>query len=82
MASSRKTSSKVATKSSSVMRRGDTSAKSKSAAGSALSQTGTRKKTGAKAAKKASSTLRDGRTAAESKSAAGSALSQKKSGGR
>ena len=76
----RKTSSKVATKSSSVMRSGSTGAKSKSAAGSALSQTGTRKKTGAKAATKASSTMRDGRTGAKSKSAAGSALSQKKSG--
>ena len=80
MASSRKTSRKVATKASSVMRRTDTATKSKSAAGSALSQTGTRKKTGAKAATKASSTLRDGRTSAESKSAAASALSQKKGG--
>jgi hypothetical protein len=78
----RKTSAKVATKSSSVLRSGRTSPKSKSAAGSALSQTGTRKKTGAKAASKASSTLRDGRTGTKSKSAAGSALSQKKSGGR
>ena len=78
MASTRKTSRKVAKKASSVMRSKRTGAKSKSAAGSALSQTGTRKKTGAKAAKKASKTLRDGRTGAKSKSAAGSALSQKK----
>jgi hypothetical protein len=77
---SRETSRKVATKSSNVMRSDDTAKKSKSAAGSALSQTGTRKKTGAKAATKASSTLRDGRTGAKSKSAAGSALSQKKAG--
>ena len=75
----RKTSRKVATKSSSVMRSGSTSPRSKSAAGSALSQAGTRKTTRTKAAKKASSTLRDGRTSAKSKSAAGSALSQKKS---
>lgn len=71
------TSRKVAKKASKVLRSGSTGARSKSAAGSALSQTGTRKKTSAGAAKKASSTLRDGRTGAKSKSAAGSALAQK-----
>lgn len=71
------TSKKVAKKASKVLRSDRTGTKSKSAAGSALSQTGTRKKTSAGAARKASSTLRDGRTGAKSKSAAGRALAQK-----
>ena len=75
---SKETGRKAATKSSGVMRDRSTSSKSKSAAGSALSQSGTRKETRSRAATKASSTLRDGRTSSESKSAAGSALSQKR----
>ena len=74
----KETGRKSATKASSVMRSDDTAAKSKSAAGSALSQSGTRKETSKQAATKASSTLRDGRTSEESKSAAGSSLSQKR----
>ena len=56
---------------------GSTGNTSKSAAGRALSQTGTPKReTSPKAATAASKTLTDGRTSAASKSAAGSALSQ------
>ncbi len=79
MANSRVTSSKVASKSSGVLRSGSTGGKSKTSAGSALSQTkAPGKTTSPKAAKSASSVLRDGRTSKASKSAAGSALSQKK----
>lgn len=74
------TSKKVATKASMTLQRKSTSANSKTAAGSALSQTNTPKKqTSAKAATAASKTLRDGRTSKTSKSAAGSALSQRPS---
>ena len=53
---------------------------SKSAAGSALSQTGSPdKQTGASAGKSASKTLSDGRTSKDSKAAAGSALTQRPS---
>ena len=77
----KETGKKAASKASGVMRDGATSTKSKSAAGSALSQRNAPSKdTSAKAARKASSTLRDGRTSTESKSAAGSALSQKRRG--
>ena len=79
MAKSRVTSRRVANKSSGVLRSTNTGSKSKTASGSALSQTkAPRKTTGPKAAKAASRVLRDGRTSKASKSAAGSALSQRK----
>ncbi len=69
---------KAARNASKVLRSKKNSSKSKSAAGSALSQTKTPKRTTSKqVASKASSVLRDGRTSKSSKSAAGSALSQK-----
>ena len=81
MADKKTTGSKAASKSSRTLRDKDTSRTSKSAAGSALSQTGTPKKTtSGKAATAASKTLRDGRTSKSSKSAAGSTLSQRPGG--
>ena len=77
----KETGKKAASKSSDVLRDSSTSTKSKSAAGSAMSQRkAPSKDTRAGAASKASSTLRDGRTSGRSKSAAGSSLSQKKRG--
>jgi len=79
------TSPVVAKKASEVLKSPDTGKASKSAAGSALSQSKTPKKTTTEsAATKASKVLRDGRTSKASKSAAGSALSQreKKSGNK
>ena len=73
----KETSKRAASKASSVMSSPETGAKSKSAAGSALSQTGAPKKvTSPAAAKKASAALRDGRSGAATKTAAGSTLSQ------
>jgi hypothetical protein len=75
------TGKKAASNASATMRDRETASKSKSAAGSALSQRkSARSDTSPAAAKKASSTLRDGRTSAASKSAAGSALAQKRGG--
>lgn len=72
------TSEKAASNASKTLTSGETSSKSKTAAGSALSQASAPKKvTSSNAASKASSVLNDGRTAKASKSAAGSALSQK-----
>lgn len=71
------TSAKVAKKASSVLRSESTGPASKTAGGSALSQTKPGKVTSTGAAKKSSKVLEDGRTGAESKSAAGSTLSQK-----
>lgn len=72
------TGEKAASDASKTLKSDKTGAKSKAAAGSALSQTKDPSKvTSAKAAKAASSVLRDGRTSTASKSAAGSALSQK-----
>jgi hypothetical protein len=69
----------AATKASTILRNPSSSAKSKTAAGSALAQ---RKApaadTSKRAASQASSVLRDGRTSAAAKSAAGSALAQRK----
>ncbi|GJG87326.1 hypothetical protein tb265_25070 [Gemmatimonadetes bacterium T265] len=77
---SKETSKRAATKASSVMTSGETGAKSKSAAGSALSQTGAPKKvTSPTVAKKASAALRDGRSSTATKTAAGSALAQARS---
>jgi hypothetical protein len=77
MAKGRTTGIKAASNASKTLASGSTGAKSRTAAGSALSQTSAPKKTTSpKAANAASSVMRDGRTGAASKSAAGSALSQ------
>ena len=77
----KETGKKAASQSSKVMRDPSTSSKSKSAAGSAMSQRkAPSKDTSSGAASKASSTLRDGRTSGRSKSAAGSSLAQKRRG--
>jgi hypothetical protein len=75
----RKTTGKSAGSSASkTLRSNSTGSRSKSAAGSSLSQRKTPvKKTSSRAASAASKVLRDGRTSKASKSAAGSALSQK-----
>ena len=73
----KKTGPKAAKAASKTLRSPDTGKTSKTAAGSALTQSRTRKETTSpKAAKAASKVLRDGRTSSTSKSAAGSALSQ------
>ena len=74
------TSPQAANKASKILRDKSTSAKSKTSAGSSLSQTkATQKVTGDEAASAASNTLTDKRTSKASKSAAGSALAQKPS---
>lgn len=74
---SKETVKKAASKASGTRKKGATSHKSKSVAGSALSQRkGARQTTSLTAAKKASATLRDGRASSKSKSVAGSALTQ------
>lgn len=81
MAKGKITGAKAASSASTTLQSGSTGSRSKTAAGSALSQTSAPKKTTSpKAARAASSVLRDGRTSAASKSAAGSALSQAKGG--
>ena len=78
MTKSKVTRSKAAKNASQTLRSKQTGKKSKTAAGSALSQTKAPKKvTSAKAASAASAVLRSGRTSKKSKSAAGSALAQK-----
>jgi hypothetical protein len=82
MVKSKVTSKRVAKSASITLRSKSTGSKSKTAAGSALSQTkAPKKQTSKKAASVASSVLRDGRTSKTSKSAAGSALAQKGKGG-
>ena len=72
------TGKKAASSASKTMTSKSTGKGSKTAAGSALSQTKAPKKnTSAKAASTASKVLRDGRTSKASKTAAGSALSQR-----
>jgi len=79
MTRSKVTTPKAAAAASKTLSSPSTGARSKTAAGSALSQTSAPKKqTSAAAASAASAVLRDGRTSAASKSAAGSALSQAK----
>lgn len=81
MSQGKTTGGKAASSASGTLRSGSTGSRSKTAAGSALSQTSAPKKTTSpKAASAASSVLRDGRTSAASKSAAGNALSQAKDG--
>lgn len=71
------TSKPVASKASSNLKSSSTGKVSKTASGSALSQTATPKKqTSARAASAASKVMRDGRTSAKSKSAAASTLAQ------
>ncbi len=77
MARPKQTSKKAATSASKVLRSKSTGKRSKSAAGSALTQRESlTETTGKKAATAASKTLRDKRTSKASKSAAGSALVQ------
>ncbi len=78
MVNKKEISRKVATKASKVLKSSSTGNKSKTSAGSALSQTkAPKKQTSAKAATSASKTLRNGRTSKASKSVTGSALAQK-----
>ena len=80
MANTKTTGSKAASAASKTLQSNSTGVNSKTAAGSALSQTNAPKKqTSAPAASAASKVLSDGRTSAQSKTAAGSALSQTKS---
>jgi len=73
------TSPKVAKAASRVLDNPSSGKASKTAAGSALTQSkAPRETTSSKAASAASKVLRDGRTSKDSKSAAGSALAQKK----
>ncbi len=77
MAKSKITRSEASKNASKALRNKNTGSNSKTAAGSALSQTKAPKKvTSQEAASKASQVLRDKRTSKESKSAAGSALAQ------
>jgi hypothetical protein len=79
MAKNKITGGKAASSASKALRSQETGDKTKTAAGSALSQTHAPKKsTSSAAASAASRVLRDGRTSKESKSAAASALAQKK----
>lgn len=78
MGKTKVTGPRAAKSASSVLRSKSTGAKSKTAAGSALSQTKAPSKVSSKnSASAASSVLRDGRTNKASKSAAGSTLSQR-----
>lgn len=70
---------KAAAEAAKVLASKNTGNNSRTAAGSALTQSRTNsERTSARAATAASKVLRDGRTSAASKSAAGSALSQRK----
>lgn len=74
----KKTATEIARKASEVLLNNNTSKKSKSVAGSVLSQAAKEvRKTSPEVATKASQILQDGRTSKVSKSVAGSALSQK-----
>jgi hypothetical protein len=78
MANKKITGKKAASSASKTLKCKSTGEKSKTAAGSALSQTkAPKKQTSPRAATAASKTLKDGRTSKTSKSAAGSALAQK-----
>jgi len=75
------TSPQAANAASKTLTNPSTGANSRTAAGSALSQTGAPKKqTSPAAASAASKALRDGRTSSTTKSAAGSALAQARGG--
>lgn len=76
---SKTTGPKAAQAAAKVLASHNTGRNSRTAAGSALTQSQTNsERTSARAATAASQVLRDGRTSAASKSAAGSALSQRK----
>lgn len=77
MSKSEKTTGRVASKASSILRNPGASQTSKSVAGSALSQAGTSKQTSSKVASKASKALNDGRSSSTTKTLAGSVLTQK-----
>lgn len=76
---SEKTSRRAALAASKVLSDGSGSKSSKSAAGSALSQSRSNKVTSSSAASAASKTLRDSSTSKSSKTSAGSALTQRPS---
>jgi len=83
MTKSKVTGAKAASSASRTLTSSNTSPKSKTAAGSALSQTGAPQRvTSPKAASMASAVLRDGRTSSTSKSAAGSSLAQRPTVGK
>jgi len=82
MPHSERTSRKSASAASRTLQSESTSKAAKSAAGSALAQTGTQKTTSKSAAKAASRTLRSPSASKSSKTAAGSALTQRTSAGR
>lgn len=77
MAKTEKTSPKVATKASQVLRSPGASAAAKSVAGSALAQSGTSKTTSPKVAGIAARTLDSPKAGVAAKSLAGSVLTQK-----
>lgn len=78
MAKNKVTGRKAASSASKALQSQETGDKTKTAAGSALSQTHAPKKSASSAAASAASkVLRDGRTSKESRSAAGSALAQR-----
>ncbi len=80
MTKTKVTGSKAASSASKTLTNASTAPKSKTAAGSALSQTNAPKKvTSATAATAASNVLRDGRTSKDSKTASASALAQRPS---
>lgn len=77
MSKSEKTSSRVATQASQVLRSPGASAAAKSVAASALSQAGTSKTTSAKVAATAARTLDSAKAGSTAKTIAGSVLTQK-----
>jgi hypothetical protein len=81
MARNEKTSGRVASKASGILRSPSSSKTAKSIARSALSQAGTGKATSPRVATKAAKALDDGRTSRGTKSVSGSVLTQKPRGG-
>jgi len=77
MAKNEKTSGRVASTASEILRNPNSSKAAKSIAASALSQTGTNKSTSAKVASVAAKTLDSGRAGKATKTVAGSVLTQK-----
>ena len=77
MAKNEKTSGRVASKASDLLRSPSSSKAAKSIAGSALAQAGTGKTTSSKVATTAAKALDSGRTSKATKTVAGSVLTQK-----
>lgn len=77
MAKNEKTSGRVASKASDILRSPSASKTAKSIAGSALSQAGTSKSTSSKVATTAAKALDSGRSSKATKTIAGSVLTQK-----